>query len=110
LKHALTSAPLLQPPYYNEDLFLYLVAADLTINIVLVQQVDLLEEHIIYYLSQGLVGPELNYSHVEKLSLATVHAVQWFRHYILLHKTTVIVIVNPFQYVLTRRVIAKKYQ
>jgi hypothetical protein len=74
---------------------------------VLVQEDDMLEEYVIYYLSRGLVGPELNYSHVEKLVLAAVHVVQRFRHYILFRKTTIIVIVNPFQYVLTRRVIGK---
>jgi hypothetical protein len=68
---------------------------------VLVQEYDILEEHMIYYLSRVLVGPELNYSHVEKHALVAVHAIQQFLHYIVLHKTTVIVIVNPFQYVLT---------
>jgi hypothetical protein len=52
-----------------------------------------------------LVGPELNYSHTEKLALAVVHDVQWFFHYILFCNTTVIVVVNPFQYMLTRWVI-----
>jgi hypothetical protein len=108
LKCALTSAPLLRPPNYNKYFLLYLAAAESTIGMVLVQEDDLLEEHVIYYLSRGLVGPELNYSHVEKLVLAAVHVVQWFRHYILLRKTTVIVIVNLFQYVLTRRVIGGK--
>jgi hypothetical protein len=68
----------------------------------------MLQEHVIYYLSRGLVGPELNYTHVEKLALEAVHVVQRFRHYILLCKTTVIAIVNPFQYVLTRWVIGGK--
>jgi hypothetical protein len=108
LKHALTSSPLLRPPDYNKDFLLYLAAAESTIDMVLVQEDDLLEEHVIYYLSRGLVGPELNYSHIEKLALAAVHVVQRFHHYILLRKTTVIVIVNPFQYVLTRRVIGRK--
>jgi hypothetical protein len=96
LKCALKSSPLLQPPNCNKDFLFYLVAAELTIGMVLVQEDDLLEEHVIYYLSRGLVGPELKYSHVEKLSLATVHAVQRFHHYILLQKTTVVTIVNPF--------------
>jgi hypothetical protein len=74
---------------------------------VLVQEDDLLEENVIYYLSRGLVGSELNYSHVEKPTLAAVHVVQQFCHYILLCKTTVIVIVNPFQYVLTRCIISR---
>jgi hypothetical protein len=110
LKHALTSAPLLRPPNYNKDFLLYLATAESTIDMVLVQEDDFLEEHMIYYLSRGLVGPELNYSHVEKLALAAVHVVQRFRHYILFRKTTIIVIVNPFQYVLTRRVIDRKDQ
>jgi hypothetical protein len=101
LKCALTSAPLLQPPDYNRDFLLYLVTTESNISMVLVQEDDMLEDHVIYYLSRGLVGPELNYSHVEKLTLATVHVVQRFCHYILLHKTTVITVVNPFQYLLT---------
>jgi hypothetical protein len=63
---------------------------------------------MIYYLIQGPFGPKLNYSHVEKLSLAAVHVFQRFRHYILFCKTTVIVVVNSFQYVLTRCVIGGK--
>ena len=59
-------------------------------------------------MSQGLIGPELNYSHIEKLVLAAVHAVQWFCHYVMFRKTTVIVVVNEFQYMLTRRVIGRK--
>jgi hypothetical protein len=79
-----------------------LVAAELTIGMVLVQEDHFLLEYVIYYLSQGLVGPELNYSHAEKLVLEAIHAIQWFCHYILIHKTTVIAVVNTFQYVLTR--------
>jgi hypothetical protein len=105
LKHALTSAPLLRPPDYNRDFLFYLATAKLTIGMVLVQEDDLLEEHVIYYLSRGLVGSEFNYSHVEKIALAVLHVFQRFHHYILLHKTTVIFVVNPFQYVLTRWVI-----
>jgi hypothetical protein len=75
---------------------------------VLVQEDDSFSEYVIYYLSRGLVGPELNYSHIEKLVLAAVHAVQRFYHYVLFRKTTIIVVVKPFQYMLTRRVIGGK--
>jgi hypothetical protein len=51
LKHALTTAPLLQPPDYNKYFLLYLAAVESTIDMVLVQEDDMLEEHIIYYLS-----------------------------------------------------------
>jgi hypothetical protein len=101
LKCALTSSPLLQPPKYNKYFLLYLVIVESTIGMFLVQEDALLEENVIYYLSRGLVGPELNYSHVEKLALASMHTVQRFCHYILLRKTTFVVIVNPFQYLLT---------
>jgi hypothetical protein len=100
LKHALTSTPLLRPPNYNKYFLLYLVIEESTIGVVLVQEDDFLSEYVIYYLIRGLVGMELNYSHIEKLVLEAVHVVQWFHHYILFRKTTVIAILNPFQYVL----------
>jgi hypothetical protein len=43
---------------------LYLAAVESSIGMVLVQEDDELKEHVIYYLSRGLVGPELKYSHV----------------------------------------------
>jgi hypothetical protein len=96
LKHALTTAPMLRPPNYNKDFLLYQTATESTIGIVLVQEDDSFSEYVIYYLSRGLVGPELNYSYIEKLVLAAVHAVQQFCHYVLFHKTTIIAAVNPF--------------
>jgi hypothetical protein len=107
LKHALTTTPMLRPPNYNKDLLLYLVVAKSAIGMVLVQEDDFFSEYVIYYLSPGLIGPELNYSHIKKLVLAAVHDVQRFHHYVLFRKTTIIVVVNPFQYMLTRRVIGK---
>ena len=54
-----------------------------------------------YYASKSLLDSETQYSHVEKLALATVITVQNFRHYILLHKTTIYVDSNPMYYVFT---------
>ena len=87
---------------------MYLAIAESTISMVLVQEDDLLKEHVIYYLSGSLFGLELNCSHIEKIALATIHAVQWFHHYVMLHKTIVIAIVNLFQYMLTQCVIDRK--
>jgi len=75
----------------------------------LVQEDDEFREHVIYYLSRNLVGSELNYSHVEKLALVVIHAVQHLHNYIFLCKTIVVADVNPFQYILTRRIIGGKY-
>ena len=76
---------------------------------VLVQEDEGLQEHIIYYLSRNLVDRGLRYTHVKKLALVTVHAVQRLRHYILLRQTLVVAHINPFQFVLTRRMIGGKY-
>lgn len=43
---------------------------------VLVKEDDALQEQVIYYLSRNLMGHGLNYSHVEKMALATMHVVQ----------------------------------
>ena len=67
------------------------------------------QEHVIYYASKNLMDSETRYSHVEKLALATVIAVQKFRHYILLHTTTILVYQNPMYYSLTHHVLGDKY-
>jgi hypothetical protein len=52
-----------------------LAAAESTIGMVLFQEDDVLSKYVSYPLSWGLVGPEHNYSHVEKIVLAAVHVV-----------------------------------
>ena len=59
LKKSLLSAPLLRLLDYSRDFILYLAASESTIGVVLVQEDDNLQEHVIYYLSQALAGPEL---------------------------------------------------
>jgi hypothetical protein len=110
LKKYLMSPPLLRPPDYKRDYFLYITTSKDMIVMVLVQEDDEIHEHVIYYFSQTLLGPELNYTHIEKLALVVVHAVQCLHHYLLLCKTIVVVDVNPFQYILTRRIIGEKYK
>ena len=78
---------MISPPDYSHDFILYVATSMETIGIVLVQEDEELQEHVIYYLSWNLIDAKIHYSHVEKLSLATVHVVQWLRHYILLHHT-----------------------
>ena len=47
LKKALLSAPLLHPPDYFRVFILYLAASESTIGVVLVQEDDKLQEHVI---------------------------------------------------------------
>jgi hypothetical protein len=101
LKLALTRTPLLFPPDYSRDYFMYLDASDSTIAMVLVQEDDSHNEHVIYYLSRSLTTTKTKYLHVEKMALAAVQVVQCFRHYILLNRTTIISDCNPMQHILT---------
>ena len=109
LKKALSSTLVLSPPDYSKDFILYLAASEATIGMVLVQEDDSLQEHVIYYLSRSLVEAELSYAHVEKLALAAVHTAQRLRHYLSLRKTYVVACLNPFQYILSRRMIGGKF-
>ena len=47
LKHALTHAPVLQPPDYTKDYSLYVAASLSTIGVVLVQTDEHNQEHMI---------------------------------------------------------------
>ena len=100
---------MLSPLDYSHDFLIYVVASMETVGMVLVQEDEELHEHVIYYLSQNLIDAKIHYSHVEKLALATVHVVQRLRHYILLRQTLVVAHINPFQFILTRRMIGGKY-
>ena len=109
LKRALTHAPVLQPPNYTKDYSLYVDVSLSNIGLFLIQTNEHNIEHVIYYASKGLLDSKTRYSHVEKLALATVIAVQKFHHYIFLCTTTVYVDSNPMYYVLTHQVLGGKY-
>jgi hypothetical protein len=98
----------LSPPDYSQDYFLYLVASEYTIAMVLIQEDDSHDEHVIYYLSQSLMTTKTKYLHVEKLTSVVVQVVQLFRHYILLRKITMISNCNPMQHILTRQLLGEK--
>ena len=96
LKWALEMAPMLSPPNYSRDFLIYVATSMEMVGMVLVQEDEEQRQHVIYYLSWNLIDVELHHSHVEKIALATVRAVQHFRHYILLRQTLVIAHINPF--------------
>lgn len=75
---------------------------------VLIQEVDGIE-HPMYYLSCNLNDTKRKYSYVEKLALVVVQAVQRFRHYILLCKTTIISDCIPMTYILSHQLLRGKY-
>ena len=61
IKHALTHAPVLQPPNYSKDYSLYVAASLYTICMVLVQTDEHDKEHVIYYGSESLLDSEAQY-------------------------------------------------
>ena len=105
LKQALTSTPLLSALDFTWDFILYVSASDNAIVGVLVQEDDARHEHVIYYISQKLIGPPLRYSHEEKLSLAVIFSAQKLRHYIIANHTRVVADSNPMQYLLSRHLL-----
>ena len=100
---------MIHPPDYSNGLLLYIVSSTSTITIVLVQENPDSQEHVIYYASKNVLDSETRYSHVEKLALATIIAVQKFHHYILLCTTTILVDQNPMYYILIHQVLRGKY-
>ena len=108
LKKVLINASLMYALDYQKYFNLYLAAADTTIAMVLVQEDEGIE-HPIYYLSKNLNETESKYSHVEKLALAAVQAIQRFRHYVLFRKTTIWSDCNPMTYILSRQLLGGKY-
>ena len=59
LKAALVSMTVISPPNYQEDFLLYLATSDTIVGMVLVWADTIHIEHVIYYLSRGLVSAEL---------------------------------------------------
>ena len=62
LKRALASALVISPPDYSRVFLLYVAASMETISMVLVQEDEELQEHVIYYLIQNLIDAEIRLS------------------------------------------------
>ena len=87
--------PWYTPRIIQKDFLLYVSTSDTTIGMVISQEDPNGHEHVIYYASKNLIDFETRYSHVEKLELAMVIALQKFRNYIFLCTTTILSYKNP---------------
>jgi len=76
LKHALNHTPLLHPPGYHRDYFLYLATFDVTIGMILVQEDESNEEHVTYYLTRNLTKTKAKYAYVEKYFMQPTHKIE----------------------------------
>jgi len=81
LKHALISAPIMQPPNWSQPFEIMCDASDYAIGAVLGQRKDK-KLHAIYYASRTLDEAQINYATTEKELLAIVFAIDKFCSYL----------------------------
>ncbi|GJW62491.1 reverse transcriptase domain-containing protein [Tanacetum coccineum] len=73
IKQPIAELPMLVAPMEKEELIIYLAAAKETVSAVLMTKREA-KQMPIYFVSRALRGPEVNYTSMEKLVLALVHA------------------------------------
>nr|GEX77723.1 reverse transcriptase domain-containing protein [Tanacetum cinerariifolium] len=73
MKKLIPELPMLTTPMEKEELIVYLAATKETVSAVLMMKREA-KQMPIYFVSRALSGPELNYTSMEKLVLALVHA------------------------------------
>ncbi|KAK1661297.1 hypothetical protein QYE76_049456 [Lolium multiflorum] len=88
LKKALTTAPIVEPPYWNLPFEIMCDASDFAVGAILGQRVDK-KLNVIHYASKTLDAAQRNYATTEKELLAVVFACDKFRSYIVDSKVTI---------------------
>ncbi|KAM2867042.1 hypothetical protein COP2_022997 [Malus domestica] len=105
IKVAFATPLVLVPPRHDKSLKLYISAVEESIGCLLAQDTEAGQEQAIFYLSQHLNPPEINYSPVEKLCLTLFFAASKLRHYMLPSVTQVIAQTDVIRYMLTRPIV-----
>ncbi|GJZ22776.1 reverse transcriptase domain-containing protein [Tanacetum coccineum] len=108
MKQLIAELPMLTAPMEKEELIVYLAAAKETVSAVLMTEKEA-KQMPIYFFSRALRGPELNYTSMEKLVLALVHASKPLKRYFQAHPIIVITD-QPIQQVLSRPEVAGRLQ
>ncbi|GJX60221.1 reverse transcriptase domain-containing protein [Tanacetum coccineum] len=108
MKQLIAELPMLTAPMEKEELIVYLAAAKETVSAVLMTEREA-KQMPIYFVSRALRGPEVNYTSMEKLVLALVHASKRLKRYFQAHPIIVITD-QPIQQVLSRPEVAGRLQ
>ncbi|GJW02462.1 reverse transcriptase domain-containing protein [Tanacetum coccineum] len=108
MKQLISELPMLVAPIKKEDLIIYLATAKETVSAVLMTKQEA-KQMPIYFVSRALRGPEVNYTSMEKLVLALVHASKRLKRYFRAHPIIVITD-QPIQHVLSRPKVAGRLQ
>ncbi|GKB29100.1 reverse transcriptase domain-containing protein [Tanacetum coccineum] len=108
MKQLIAELPMLTAPMEKEELIVYLAATKETVSAVLMTEKEA-KQMPIYFVSRALRGPEINYTSMEKLVLALVHASKRLKRYFQAHPIIVITD-QPIQQVLSRPEVAGRLQ
>jgi hypothetical protein len=98
LKTLLTTAPLLQYPDFTKPFVLTTDASNEALGAVL-SQGPVGSDLPIAYASRTLIGPEKDYSTIDKELLSIVWACKYFRHYILGRRITIVTDHRPLTWI-----------
>ncbi|GKD69783.1 reverse transcriptase domain-containing protein [Tanacetum coccineum] len=108
MKRLMAELPMLVAPVEMEELIVYLAAAKETVSAVLMTEREA-KQMPVYFVSRALRGPKINYTSMEKLVLALVHAGKRLKRYFKAHPIIVIT-EQPIQQVLSRPEVAGRLQ
>ncbi|GJU40271.1 reverse transcriptase domain-containing protein [Tanacetum coccineum] len=108
MKEHIAKLPMLTAPEEQEELIVYLAASKEAVSTVLMTEREA-RQMPIYFVSRGLRGPEINYTAMEKLVLALVHASKRLRRYFQAYPITVITD-QPIKNILSNPEVAGRMQ
>ncbi|RVW89464.1 Retrovirus-related Pol polyprotein from transposon 17.6 [Vitis vinifera] len=106
IKKYLANPPISRAPIAGKPLILYIATQECSLGTLLAQENEENKEMALYYLSQTLTGPELNYSPIEKTCLALIFSTKKLRHYMQAYIVHLIAHVDPIKYVLSKPVLS----
>ncbi|GJY37181.1 reverse transcriptase domain-containing protein [Tanacetum coccineum] len=92
----------------KEELIVYLAATREAVSAILMTEREA-KQMPISFVSRALQGPEINYTPVEKLVLALVHASKWLKRYFQAH-LIIVITDQPIKQVLSKLEIAGRLQ
>ncbi|GJR43550.1 reverse transcriptase domain-containing protein [Tanacetum coccineum] len=108
MKQLIAVLPMLTAPMEKKEVIVYLVAAKETVSAVLMTEKEA-KQMPIYFVSRALRGPKINYTSMENLVLASVHASKQLKRYFQAHPI-IVIIDQPIQQVLSRPEVAGRLQ
>ena len=73
MKHYLSNPPLLSPSKDGENLFLYLAVSVTAVSVALIREENKVQLSV-YYVSQAFQGAEVQYPHIEKITITLIVA------------------------------------